>query len=183
MQLEKDAKKNFPWRACLIFLILASAAVYLVLNREAPKEGKDHKKGGKDISTVVTENVTLGDMPIYLRGLGTVTALRTVTVKSRVEGELLRVLYKEGETVKAGDLLAEIDPRSFEIQVMQAEGQLQRDEALLKNAQLDLQRYKILLVQDSIAAQQVATQESLVKQYQGTVATDKAAVALSLIHI
>ncbi|CAG1771192.1 partial Multidrug resistance protein MdtA, partial [uncultured bacterium] len=176
MQLEKDAKKNFPWRACLIFLILASAAAYLVLNREAPKEEKDHKKGGKD-STVSVENVTLGDMPIYLRGLGTVTALRTVTVKSRVEGELLRVHYQEGGIVKSGDLLAEIDPRSFDIQVMQAQGQLQRDEALLKNAQLDLQRYKTLLAQDSIAAQQVATQESLVKQYQGTVATDKAAVA------
>ena len=183
MQLEKDTKKNFPWRACLIFLILASVATYLVINHDTAKEGKDPKKGGKDISTVVTENVTLGDMPIYLHGLGTVSALRTVIVKSRVDGELLRVHYKEGENIKAGDLLAEIDPRSFDIQVMQAEGQLQRDEALLKNAQLDLQRYKILLAQDSIAAQQVATQDSLVKQYQGTVATDKAAVANAKLQL
>jgi len=106
-----------------------------------------------------------------------------VTVKSRVDGELLRVLYKEGSMVKAGDLLAEIDPRNFQIQLMQVEGQLLRDEALLNNAELDLERYKTLLAQDSIAAQQVATQESLVKQYQGTVAIDKAIVANAKLQL
>ena len=123
------------------------------------------------------------DVPIYLNGLGTVTGLRTVTVRSRVDGELLRVLYKEGAMVKEGDLLAEIDPRNYQIQLMQVEGQLLRDEALLKNADLDADRYKTLLAQDSIAAQQVATQESLVKQYQGTVATDKALVANAKLQL
>jgi multidrug efflux system membrane fusion protein len=106
-----------------------------------------------------------------------------VTVRSRVDGELLRVLYKEGAMIKEGDLLAEIDPRNYQIQLMQVEGQLQRDEALLKNAELDADRYKTLLAQDSIASQQVATQESLVKQYQGTAATDKAIVANAKLQL
>jgi multidrug efflux system membrane fusion protein len=174
----------------LIFVLLAAIAAYFIypFNAEAPqekedKQGKQGGKKGKDTTSVKAEVVTLGDMPIYLRGLGTVTGLRTVTVKSRVDGELLHVHYKEGAMVKEGDLLAEIDPRIMQIQLMQAEGQLLRDQALLKNAKLDLNRYKTLLAQDSIASQQVATQESQVKQYDGTVATDKALVANARLQL
>lgn len=140
-------------------------------------------KQGKNPAAVVVKTAWQGELPVYLSGLGTVTGLRTVTVKPRVDGELIRVHFKEGTFVKAGDLLAEIDPRPFQVQLMQAEGQLMRDEALLKNAQLDSQRYQTLLAQDSIAAQQVATQAALVEQYQGIVATDKGLVANAKLQL
>ena len=117
-----------------------------------------------------------GDMDIVVTALGTVTARETVTVRSRVEGELVRVHFREGQQVKAGTLLAEIDPRPFQIALEQARGQLARDRALLDNARLDVVRYRELLSQDSIAAQQVDAQIALVHQYEGVVQTDIAAV-------
>lgn len=125
---------------------------------------------------VVATRVKRGDIGIYDAGLGTVTPIYTVTVKSRVDGQLMALHYKEGQMVHKGDLLVEIDPRPFEVQLAQAEGQLLHDQALLKNSQIDLERYKVLYSQDAIPQQQLATQGALVTQYQGTLKTDQAQI-------
>lgn len=135
------------------------------------------RRGAPSNVPVATALSYRGELPVHLEGLGTVTAMNTVTVRSRVDGELLRIHFKEGQQVKKGDLLAEIDPRPFEAQLAQAEGQAARDEALLDNARADLQRYQLLLQQDSIATQQVAGQAALVRQYEAAVRIDKGQVA------
>ncbi|MBB5410431.1 multidrug efflux system membrane fusion protein [Paraburkholderia sp. HC6.4b] len=117
---------------------------------------------------------TQGEMPVVLTALGTVTPLATVTVLPQLSGVLQDVYFKEGQMVKKGDVLAQIDPRPYEISLRNAEGTLVRDEALLATARLDLKRYQTLLTQDSIASQQVDTQASLVRQYEGTVKSDQA---------
>jgi len=117
---------------------------------------------------------TQGEMPVVLTALGTVTPLATVTVLPQLSGVLQDVYFKEGQMVKKGDVLAQIDPRPYEISLRNAEGTLVRDQALLATARLDLKRYQTLLSQDSIASQQVDTQASLVRQYEGTVKSDQA---------
>ena len=114
------------------------------------------------------------DIPILLEALGTVTPQATVKVRPQVSGVMEKVLFKEGQMVRAGELLATIDPRQFELALMQASGQRQRDEAQLASARVTLERFKTLLGQDSIARQEVDTQAALVKQLEGTVVIDKA---------
>ena len=125
---------------------------------------------------VIAEQAKSGDMEVYLNALGSVTALNSVTVRARVEGQLMRVAFREGQLVRAGDVLAEIDPRPFEVQLTQAEGQMARDQALLRNARLDVERYAQLFAQDSIARQQLDTQRSLVAQYEGVVKANQGAI-------
>ena len=117
-----------------------------------------------------------GDFPLYYKALGTVTALNTINVRSRVAGELMKVAFEEGQMVKAGDLLAEIDPRPYQNALLQAEGTLLQNQAQLKNAQVDVERYRGLFKEDSIAKQTLDTAEALVGQYLGTVKTNQAAV-------
>lgn len=117
-----------------------------------------------------------GDFPLYYKALGTVTALNTINVRSRVAGELVKVAFEEGQMVKAGDLLAEIDPRPYQNALLQAEGTLLQNQAQLKNAQVDVERYRNLFKEDSIAKQTLDTAEALVGQYLGTVKTNQAAV-------
>ncbi|MCG8296132.1 MULTISPECIES: MdtA/MuxA family multidrug efflux RND transporter periplasmic adaptor subunit [Pseudomonas] len=125
---------------------------------------------------VRVEPVRVGDFPLYYKALGTVTATNTVNVRSRVAGELVKIHFKEGQQVKAGDLLAEIDPRSYRIALQQAEGTLAQNQAQLKNAQVDLARYKGLYAEDSIAKQTLDTAEAQVGQFQGLVKTNQAQV-------
>ena len=133
--------------------------------------------GGSTLPVPVrVSDVTRGDFPVYYKALGTVTALNTINVRSRVAGELVKVYFKEGQMVKAGELLAEIDPRSYQNALLQAEGTLLQNQAQLKNAQVDVQRYRGLYAEDSIAKQTLDTAEALVSQYQGTVKTNQAAV-------
>ena len=132
-------------------------------------------KGGMPVAVGVAP-VIRQDAPLQMGALGTVNSTYTVTVHSRVDGQLEKVHFTEGQLVKEGQLLAELDPRPYQAALTQAEGQLLRDQALLKNAQLDLQRYRQLLAQNSIAKQQVDTQEALELQYQGTVKNDQGIV-------
>ena len=136
-------------------------------------------KGGKggnfaNTSPVAVAAAQTRDVNVIQTGLGTVTALRTVTIKTRADGQLNSVLFNEGQIVPQGAVLAQIDPVPYQVAIEQAEGQLARDAATLNNARLDLQRYQTLLAQDSIAGQQVDQQAAMVKQLEGTVKIDQA---------
>ncbi len=141
------------------------------------KGGGAGKRGGpmgaNDVMPVGVATAKRSDLPIYLAGLGSVTPVATVTVKPRVDGQLVAIDYREGQIVRPGEVLAQIDPRPFQVVVEQAEGTLARDQALLANAKVDYERYKKLVEQDSIATQQLDTQKSLVSQLEGTVKGDR----------
>ncbi|OFX02440.1 MAG: hypothetical protein A3D94_03120 [Alphaproteobacteria bacterium RIFCSPHIGHO2_12_FULL_66_14] len=124
-----------------------------------------------------------GDIPVVLRALGTVTPLATVNVKTQITGQLTEVHLKEGQLVKQGDLLAVVDPRPYDVALQQAIGQMQRDEALLKNAQIDLERYKKLVAQDSLARQQLDTQQALVRQYEAALVINQALVDAARLNV
>lgn len=185
------------WWMWLLILALAGTGFYVYAKRHrtaqqpnAVMTGKGGMRGARNGQPmpVVTATARAGDIDIYLNGLGTVVPRNTVTVKPRVDGQLMRILFREGEVVKKGEPLAEIDPRPFEVQLTQAEGQYARDQALLKNAQVDLDRYQTLFKQDSIARQQLDTQAALVRQYEGALKVDKgqidnAKLQLSYAHV
>jgi len=140
-------------------------------------------RGGPPATTVGVATAQPADIPVTLEALGTVMASATATVRPQVSGVLQKVLFTEGQIVKAGEVLAVIDPRQFEMALMQATGQRQRDEAQLENARITLQRYRTLLAQDSIARQDVDTQAALVKQLEGTVRTDRAAEGTAKLNL
>jgi membrane fusion protein, multidrug efflux system len=125
---------------------------------------------------VAVATVSRGAVPVRLNALGSVVAFNTVTVRPRVDGQLVRVAFREGQFVRQGDLLAQIDPRPFQVQLEQAQGQLARDQAQLANARVDLDRYQTLWKQDSIAQQNVAAQESTVKQLEAALEVDQSAI-------
>src|SRR3954469_23269572 len=145
------------WLRRLVVLAVF-VTVIVVFNHSFQKNAKSAQPPAPPSIPVVTAVAKKGDQPIYLTGLGTVTAFMTVTLRTRVDGELLKVAVHEGQMVSAGDLIAEIDPRPFQVQLLQAEGQRDRDEAALENARVDLERYRILYSQDAIPKQQLDTQ-------------------------
>jgi multidrug efflux system membrane fusion protein len=161
-------------------IVLLGAGAYLFWSRNSSaqvaqsgaKSSLD-QRGSTAVIPVVATRVHRGNIGVYFSGLGAVTPIYTVTVKARVDGELINVLDHEGDIVQKGDLLMEVDPRPYQAQLEQYEGQLVRDQAVLDNAKVDLARYQGLLKQNAIPEQQVATQQAIVAQSEGVVKSDQ----------
>jgi len=197
-QPERPRKRRWPiWAAALLILL---GGGYLLSQRSmAPKSGaKGANPGGKNARgrnargggaiPVSIAKVRKGNMGVYISALGTVTPVYTAAITSRVAGELLQIHYREGQMVHKGDLLAVIDPRPYQAAYEQAQGQLQRDQALLQNARTDLERYRSAYAQHAIPEQTMATQQAAVNQYEGTTRLDQgnadaAKVNLDYTHI
>jgi membrane fusion protein, multidrug efflux system len=181
----------------LIVLVLAGVGVYSfwpkleqmrarLAQTATGKAAKGHAGGrnqGPSILPVVAARATRGSIGVYLTGLGAVTPIYTDTIKSRVDGQLMSVHFKEGDMVHEGDLLVQIDPRPYQAALVQAEGNLIRDQALLANARIDLKRYETLVEQNAVPEQQLATQRALVTQYEGTVKTDQGTIDAAKVNV
>lgn len=173
-------KKSRSWIWVIVLLAMAGGAMYFyprvtqaTAKSDTPKKSG---KGGGGAVPVVAALAHRGDMPVYLRGLGSVAAFNTVTVRTRVDGEIVKIYFTEGQFVKQGDPLIEIDPRPYQVMLEQAEGTHARDESLLANAKVDLDRYKNLLEQQAVPKQQFDTQVATVNQIAATIQSDQAQI-------
>jgi multidrug efflux system membrane fusion protein len=193
---DKDAstprhRSHGGWWVLLLFIMAAAAGfVYwrktIGATASATSGGQSGKKGkgqGGDVTPVVGARARRGNIGVYDPGIGNVTPIYTDTIKSRVDGQLMSVRYKEGEMVQKGDLLIEIDPRPYEAALTQAEGTLARDQALLANARIDQARYEVLVPQKAVPEQMLATQKALVAQYEGTVKNDQGVVDAAKVNL
>ena len=163
--------------AVLAIVVLAVGA-WLWLGHSSEEQTKAKGRGDPNARTmpVVAAAARSGNIDVHVNALGTVVPRNMVVVRTRVDGQLMSVGFNEGQTVKAGDVLAQIDPRPFQVQLAQANGQMARDQAQLANARIDLERYRTLLAQDSISKQQVDTQAALVRQLEGAIQSDQGAI-------
>jgi len=170
-------KKALPFNNKKTLTLLAVLALAVGWFVHAKLTEKPTERPAARVMPVRVATASLGDMDIFIRALGTVTSPNTVTIRSRVDGQLMALHFTEGQVVRQGDLLAEIDPRPYEVRLQQALGNLARNEALLKDAELDLERYRRLIREQSISEQQLQSQEGLVGQFRGAVVADRATVA------
>jgi multidrug efflux system membrane fusion protein len=176
-------RRRSSWVSVLVVLLVAAGGVWY-WTKPAPTPSRAPGSGrGDQVQTVGVATVAKGDIPIVYDGLGTVTSLATVTVRTQINGQLTEIGFKEGQLVKKGDFLAQIDPRPYQVALEQAQGSLAKDEALLKDAQIDLARYQKLNQQDSIARQQLDTQQALVHQDEGNVQTDKGLIDSAKLNL
>ena len=182
----KPARRRWVWWLLCIVLLLGTGA-YLLWSKEtavksAAAAAKAAAKGPPAIPVVAAKSYQ-GNIGVYYSGLGAVTPLATVTIRTRVNGQLMSVRYREGDTVNKGDLLVEIDDGPYQAALTQAEGQLIRDQALLDNARIDLTRYQKLLAQDAIPEQQLATQQATVHQDEGVVKLDQGQIESARVNL
>jgi multidrug efflux system membrane fusion protein len=161
----------------LLFIVLLVGGAFFLFQRHSRGEGKTTRSPTPGAALSITTAIAQkGDIGVYVNALGSVTALYTVMIKSRVDGQLIRVNYREGQMVKQGDLLAEIDPRPFQALLTQAQGQYERDKALLENAKIDLARYQTAYSKNAVPQQQLDTQVATVHQLEGIVKNDEGVV-------
>jgi membrane fusion protein, multidrug efflux system len=173
--------KSRAWLWILLLAALAAGVWYYrsrstsqAQDTSAPAaKGRSGSGQGTFVVPVVVAPAQRGDLPVYFNGLGTVTAFNTVTVHSRVDGQLISVAFTEGQFVHEGDLLAEIDPRPFQVQLEQAQGQLAKDQAQRTDAQVNYERFKLLFKEGVIPQQQLDTQAALVGQFDGAIRSDQ----------
>lgn len=184
---DKKGTARHPRRRAVIYgavLVVAGAAAFLVsTHRPAAQMGGPGAMRPGGLESVAVAAAETRDIPVVLSGLGTVTPLATVTVKSQISGYLTRIAFTEGQLVHKGDLLAEVDPRPYQALLEQYEGTLAKDKALLDNARLDLKRYQTLVEQDSVSRQTLDTQASTVRQYEGTVRADQGQVDTEKLNL
>ncbi len=172
------------WWLWLLVLGAALIAVLLIVRWQTQRSAAaKSRETGPPTVPVVVASARKGEIPVYLNALGSATPFNTVTVRSRIDGQLLRVNFQEGQFVRQGDALAEIDPKPFEVQLDQARGQLARDEAQLANAKLDLTRYQTLAAQGVIPRQQLDTQAASVRQFDGVIRADEAQINNAKLQI
>jgi multidrug efflux system membrane fusion protein len=171
------------WKTIVLGVAIVLVALLVWFIRPTQPVRVNRFGGGVNQATPVgVAKATAGDIDVTLNALGTVTPLATVTVKPQVGGQLIRINFTEGETVRAGQVLAEIDPKPYQAALDQANGQLARDDAQLANAEVDMKRYQTLAAQNSIAQQQVDTQAALVRQLQGVIKSDQAILSPARSH-
>jgi membrane fusion protein, multidrug efflux system len=182
----QQVKPKRSWTVWIGAVVILIAGSYFLSQRsegQTPGGGKKGGKGGGGAVPVSAEKVKTGSMGIYINSIGTVTPVYTVSVTSRVAGQLMEIHYKEGQLVHKGDLLATIDARPYEAVYEQSQGQLQHDQALLANARIDLERYKSAFEQHAIPQQTLATQQALVTQDEGTVKVDQGTVDAAKVNV
>jgi multidrug efflux system membrane fusion protein len=182
-ETQRVKRSRSRWWLLILAVALFAAGWYVLSGRGGTPAAKRGAKPAMPPSPVLALPARKGDVGVYLNALGSVTPTNTVTVKSRIDGQLMELRFREGQMVKRGDLLAVIDPRPFQVQLTQAEGQMARDAELLRNARVDLARYRQLWSQDSIPKQQLDTQESLVRQYEGLVKIDQGQIDAARLQL
>jgi len=175
-------RRRWPYWVVLAIAIAAAVAYWWHGQDTKAAAAKAAPKAPPPVPVVAVQ-AEKGNIGVYVTGLGAITPINTVTVKSRVDGQLMSVHFKEGDLVKQGDTLIEIDPRPYQAVVKQTEGQLTRDQALLANAKVDQARYQTLLDQNAVPEQQLATQKALVTQYQGTVENDQGLLEAAKLNV